>query len=103
MLDIVELNDGEDLKVVDSIVSKAGNVLSVQLGALEYAQDFGVDTRYFLESDFQIENSSFKSYCVQRLIEHQVNVSAVTELLDTLFEKYTFHVNASEDAKGFIR
>lgn len=94
MKDIIEAENGKDLNIIDSIVAKAGNVIAVQLGALEYAQDFGVDLRFFLQSEFQFQNDSFKSYLVQRLTENQVNVAEVIDTLDTLFEKYTFLVGS---------
>lgn len=100
MMDIVESNQGEDLKIFDSIVSKAGNVLSVQLGDLEYAPDFGVDLKFFLQSDFQFQNDSFKAYLVQRLVESQVNVAQVMETIETLFTKYTHYVGDFRETTG---
>lgn len=91
MLDIVEVKNG-DLNVFDAIVCKAGNVLSIQLGSLEYAPDFGVDLRFFLQSDFQFQNESFKAYLVQRLAESQVNVAKVVDTVNTLSEKYAHYV-----------
>lgn len=92
MKDIIEALDGEDLNVLDSIVAKAGNVVDVQLGDLEYAQEFGVDKRFFLESELQFQNDSFRAHLVQRLTESQVNVAEVIDLVQTLSEKYTFEV-----------
>jgi hypothetical protein len=100
MMDIVELNEGEDMKVYDSIVSKAGNVLAVQIGALEYAQDFGVDLRFFLTTDFQLQTESFKAYLVQRLIEHQVNVAKVLDSVQTLVNKYNYLVGDTRQSNG---
>jgi hypothetical protein len=102
MLDIIEAIEGEDLTVADSIVAKAGNVLSIQLGALEYAQEFGVDFRYFLNSEFQFQNSSFQAYLVQRLTESQVNVSQVMTVLETLYAKYTYYVGDVQTTGGLI-
>lgn len=103
MRDIIESNDGEDLNIMDSIVAKSGNVLSVQLGDLEYAPDFGVDMRFFLTSEFQFQNASFKSYLVQRLTEHQVNVSDVIDTIETLFEKFTHYVgDNAQSNEGLI-
>jgi hypothetical protein len=103
MNDIIEVNDGEDLLVMDSIVAKSGNVLSIQLGDLEYNTSFGVDLRFFLTSELQFQNESFKSYLVQRLTEHQVNVAQVIETINTLFMKYTFQVGSiSENNEGLI-
>jgi len=100
MLDILEVNDGEDLLVQDSVVAKAGNVLSVQLADLEYSPTFGVDKKYFLTSDLQFQNESFKSYLVQRLTEHQINVNQVMDTLDSLFQKYTFFVDEVTESTG---
>ncbi len=100
MKDIIEALEGDDLNVMDSIVAKAGNVASVQLASLEYSQDFGVDLRFFLTSDFQLQNASFKAYLVQRLTESQVNVSEVLDALDLLFEKYTFMVGDNAEENG---
>jgi hypothetical protein len=100
MLDIVEVSFTQDLLVMDSIVPKAANVVSVQLNSLEYAPDFGVDLKFFLQSEFQFQNESFKSYLVQRLAESQVNVSQVIAMVDTLFEKYTHYVGEIKGNSG---
>lgn len=100
MLDIIEIADGQDMKTADSAVPKAANVLSIQLESLEYAPKFGVDLAFFLESNFQFQNESFKSYLVERLTAHQINVSQVTETLETLFNQYTFFVDAADGLPG---
>ncbi len=101
MLDIVEIpTDGRDLGVQNSAVPKAANVINVQLGSLEYAQAFGSDLRYFLNSEFQIQNESFKAYLIQRLTENQVNVSSVIEVIDRLFQKFIFSVDDADDNSG---
>jgi hypothetical protein len=93
MLDIVSMVEGQDLKFADTAVTKAANVISIQIGDLSYAPTFGVDLKYFLRTDLQFQNASFKSYLVQRLVEHQVNVSSVATLIDDLLTKYTFYVD----------
>jgi len=100
MKDIIEVKMGEDLKVFDSVVAKAGNVLSIQLGDLEYAPGFGVDFKFFLESEFKFQNDSFKAYLVQRLAESQINVSEVLQTVDQLFQKYTYSVGDSRESNG---
>lgn len=102
MRDILTLNDGEDLGIQDTIVPKAANVLSIQLGDLEYAKDFGVDLRYFLESEFQIQGDSFKSYLVQRLTESKVNVAEVLETIETFYRRYSFSVGEVNSSGGLI-
>lgn len=101
MKDIVEI--GTDLVLVDSVVSKAGNVIAVQLGDLEYAKNFGVDKKYFLESEIQFQNESFKAYLVQRITEHQINVAGAEEDFKPLFEKIEFSVgDLGQNGEGLI-
>jgi hypothetical protein len=102
VIDIVGI--GTDLRLFDAQTSKAANVLSVQLGNLEYAQDFGVDLDFFIQEDFQFQNDSFKSYLIQRLAESNVNVNEVIEEINGLIEKLTFVVgDADKITGGFIR
>lgn len=102
-LDIVEIANGKDLGIAKTDVTKAANVLSIQLGSLQYASDFGVDFRYFLTENFQFQNESFKAYLVDRLTIHQINVSNVIDTLEALFLKFTIFVgDEANDVKGFI-
>ena len=100
MRDIIEVRQGQDLLVLDSIVAKAGNVLSIQIGSLEYAPDFGVDLKYFLQAGLEFQNESFKAYMVQRLAESQVNVSNVEEILQNLYSTYTYYVGETQPNDG---
>lgn len=103
MLDITRIEDGLDLGFGDTATVKAANVLSVQLGALEYAPTFGADFRFFLQSDFQFQNESFKAYLIERLTQHQINVGSVTEVLESLVARYVFKVgDAQQKSEGFI-
>lgn len=99
--DIVSLV-GADLTVAQSEAPRAANILSTQLGSLEYAQDFGIDLRYFLESEFRIQNASFKAYLVQRLLEQHVNVVSVVDTVERLFISYTFDVGSSENNGSMV-
>lgn len=106
MIDIVAIGEGVggDIRVFDAQTSKAANVLSVQLGRLEYAQEFGVDLEFFIQEDFQFQNESFKSYLIQRLAEHHINVNSVLDTVEALFRKLTFVVgDADRNSGGFIR
>lgn len=103
MLDIINIEDGLDLQVGNTAVPKAANVLSIQLGDLEYAPTFGVDLRYFLEAGLQFQNASFKAYLVDRLTQSQVQVSQVLEILETLYSQYTFFVGDNRNLEGLIR
>lgn len=100
MIDIAEVKTGEDLAVRQAAAPKAGNVLSVQLGDLEYEPEFGVDLKYFLTSEFDFQNASFQSYLVQRLTQHQVNVTQVISLVQSVYEKYTYAVTGASENNG---
>jgi hypothetical protein len=104
MLDISSVTEGLDLGTANSAAMKAGNVLAVQLGALEFAPTFGVDLKFFLSSDFSFQNESFKAYLVERLTQHQVDVSTVVETIETLFRKFTFSIeNKQSIDQGLIQ
>lgn len=103
MIDITSVKNG-DLTIMDSQAAKAGNVLQVQLGTLEYAKNFGIDLKFFLDPKYQFQNESFKAYLIQRLSEHHVNVNQVTEALETFYLKFTFSVgDAVSSSGGFIK
>lgn len=92
MKDIFSVEDSMDLVVAESSIPRAANVLSVQLGDLEYAADFGVDKKYFLASPFLFQTESFKAYLVQRLADYQINVASVMDTFLTLMRKLTFFI-----------
>ena len=102
MIDIMSVTD--DLNLYDAQIKKAENLLSVQIGALEYAPEFGIDLDFFIDPDLQFQNESFKSYLIQRLAENNVNVAQVTELLTAFTLKYTFEVGETQKSVGgFIK
>lgn len=103
MIDIVEIKDGFDLQLADSVVMKAANVVSTQIGTLQYAPTFGVDIRYFLDSKFVIQNSTFKAYLVRQLVANQINVTQCIDTLSALFQDLNFFVDdANKNVKGLI-
>jgi hypothetical protein len=102
--DITGITEGADAdpRVIDALTPKAANCLQVQLGELEYAQDFGVDLDFFLDPDLKFQNASFKAYLVQRLAEMNVNVSQVLEALEQFVLSYTFEVGEPTSSGGMI-
>ena len=96
--DIFKIEDGSDLILRKSDVTKAGNVLSIQQGSLEYAPNFGVDLEYFLDSELQFQNTSFKAYLVNRLLQHQINVVNVLETIETFARKFLFGIGDSKSS-----
>ncbi len=102
MIDIVSNAEGTDMGVFDTQTCKAANILSVQLGALEYSPQFGIDLKYFLSEEFRFQNTSFKSYLVEILANNKINVSSVLEVLNSLFGVYTFNISADDKTSGLI-
>lgn len=100
MIDIVSVN--EDLGLFDTQITRAQNILSVQVGSLEYEPDLGIDLKYFLSEDFIFQNESFRSYLIQVLANYAINVASVVETVDALSEKYTFNIPPSEPGSGLI-
>jgi len=101
-LDIQNISEGSDMQVGRSEVPKAANVLSVQLGSLEYAKTFGVDKDYFLNSEFQFQNASFKAYLVERLLAHQINVVNVIQTIEAVSQTYIFNIAATDTQTELI-
>jgi hypothetical protein len=101
MIDIMEITT--DLGVLNSKIKRAENVLSIQLGSLEYAPDFGVDLDYFLAEDFQFQNTAFKSYLLQRLAESSIDVMSVVELVEKLYTTMTFNLTPENLNTALVR
>lgn len=101
MIDIVSQGSGLDIGVFDTQTVRAANILSVQVGNLEYAPDLGIDLAYFLSPDFKFQNESFKSYLIEVLANSSINVASVLETIDELFSTYSFNLSA-EQKSGFI-
>ncbi len=102
MIDITIVEQGKDMQIYDTQVGRAANILSVQIGDLEYAQALGIDLRYFLAEDFKFENSSFRAYLVETLANWGVNVSSVTTVIEALYNRYLFNLAPEENSTGLI-
>jgi hypothetical protein len=100
MIDIIGV--GTDLELFDTQTEKGKNILSVQLGALEYAPDFGIDLKYFLSEDFKFQNESFKSYLVQVLANNGINVATVLDTVQNLAHEYEFKLTPPESSGSLI-
>lgn len=100
MIDITSI--GDDLNVYNTQVAKAGNVLSIQLGSLEYIPEFGIDLRYFLDEAYRFQNESFKAYLIERLANSGVNVASVIETVENLYQQYTLNLSPEETQGGLV-
>ncbi len=100
MIDIVSV--GSDIGVYDTQTARAGNILSVQFGALEYAQDLGIDLAFFLSDEFRFQNAAFKSYLIEVLANRGIDVSTVVETINTLYTRLTFNLTSEKTSTGLI-
>lgn len=101
MIDIVSQNTS-DIGIYDTETARAKNILSVQLGALEYLPLIGIDLKYFLSEDFRFQNESFKSYLVEVLAKSGINVAEVMETVNNLDINYSFSVGSQESTGGLV-
>lgn len=90
------------LRVSDTNTSRAKNILSTQLGSLEYAQDLGIDREYFLREDIAFQNEAFKAYMIQRLAAFGITVESVIDQVEALYEQYVFNLAKTESEGGMI-
>lgn len=102
MIDIGYVAQGVDLGAYDTQTYKAANILSVQLGALEYAPQLGIDLKYFLSNDFEIQNASFEAYCIRILAENGVSVNGITKAIEALHESMIFNIAPIETTTGLL-
>ena len=102
MMDIVSAEDGQDIGLFRTQTTRAANLLSVQLGALEYLPDWGIDLAYFLREDVKFQNSSFQAYLIETMARNGLNVSSLEINRFALFEQYGFNLSPEENESGFI-
>lgn len=101
MIDIIDFNE-KGMQLLDTQTEKAANILSVQLGALEYAQDLGIDLRYFMTEKTQFQNESFKAYLVQILASRGINVSSIQTVINALDTNFNIKLSPEENSTGMI-
>jgi hypothetical protein len=93
---------GLDAGALDTLTPRATNILSIQIGALEYAPDFGIDLKYFLSEDFKFQDSSFKAYLIQILANYSINVASIEEVVENLYKQYNFNIVPAETQGALI-
>lgn len=91
-----------DIRFFDTQTTRAANILSVQVGTLEYAPDFGIDLEYFLTDSVRFQNEGFRSYCVQILANYGINVESMTEAIANLFVTYGFNISPEEQSTSLM-
>ena len=101
MIDITS-SDSSGMGIYNTETERAANILSVQLGALEYSQELGIDLKYFLQEDLRFQNESFKAYLIQVLATRGINVANLVEVIEGLSSDYIFTVSADESSTSLI-
>lgn len=102
MIDIMYLEDGKDLGTADTQTSRAANILSIQLGSLEYWPQGGIDLDYFLSESFQFQVESFKAYLIETLANNGINVASVVQADQALLTQFIFDLAPEENSTGLI-
>lgn len=102
MIDIVQVEDGNDIGVYPTETMRAANWLSVQLGSLEYSPQVGIDLKYFLSEDFIFQNESFKSYLIETLINAGINVAGIDEVINSLYSDFIVKIDDNETSTALI-
>lgn len=100
MIDMVVSSGG--IEFIDTQVERAANILSVQLGALEYWPEGGIDLRYFLSEPIEFQDASFQSYLIQVLASWGINVASLATNLEALFSNYIINLSARENTTGMV-
>lgn len=101
MIDIV-VGTGGELDIYDTQVNRASNILSVQLGSLEYEPDLGVDLNYFLDPKFKFQDASFQSYLVQVLASSGINVATIIATVENLHQDLKINLSPEDQSTGLI-
>lgn len=101
MIDIVDLNSS-GMDVYDTQTERAANILSVQLGALEYWPQGGIDLRYFLTEAIRFQDASFRAYLIQILASWGINVASFATQIETLFSNYLINLSPQENSDGLV-
>lgn len=101
MTDIVSVG-ASGMEVYNTQTQRAANILQVQLGSLEYAQDLGIDLKYFLTENIKFQDDSFKAYIVQVLASNGINVESLVEVMSSLSTDYNINLSPEETSSGLI-
>lgn len=101
MTDIIGVSG--DINILETDVKKAQNILSTQLGQLEYAQDLGIDLEFFLDDRFQFQNESFNAYLIEVLANQGISVTEIRSELFNLYESLGISVQSMQTGGRLVR
>ncbi len=100
-MDIIDFTE-KGMQTYNTQTHRAANVLSIQLGALEYLPDFGIDLNYFLTETTAFQDESFEAYLVQALASRGINVAAIETVLKALDVDYNIRLSPEENSTGLV-
>lgn len=101
MKDIIEVGP-QGLVVIETDLSRAKNILSTQLGSLEYLPEFGIDLEFFVSDEFVFQNETFKAYLITKLTEAGINVAQFTDIIENFFNQYNISVTVPDNTTSFL-
>lgn len=101
MIDIIGF-DSSGMSTYDTQTERAANILGIQLGALEYWPEGGIDLRYFLTEPVEFQDASFRAYLIQILASWGINVASLSTDLEALFSNYLIKLSPQENNSGLI-
>lgn len=101
MTDIIGFTSS-GMQVYDTQTERAANILSIQLGALEYWPEGGIDLRYFLTEPVAFQDASFRAYLIQILASWGINVLSLNVSAEDLFSNYIFNLSPQENSTGMV-
>lgn len=76
-----------DIKLLDTVIYRADNLLKTQIGKLVYAADFGIELDFFLNADFEISTLVFENYIQQVIGEYGISIIAVEKIVEKFKDK----------------
>lgn len=101
MIDIVDFTP-TGMATYDTQTARAANILSIQLGALEYWPEGGIDLRYFLTESIRFQDASLRAYLIQILASWGINVASLATDLEELFSNYMINLSPQENTTGMV-
>lgn len=101
MIDIIDFTP-KGMQTYDTQTERAANILSVQLGALEYWPEGGIDLKYFLTEKTRFQDASFKAYLIQVLATWGINVTSFGDQFDLLAANYMINISPEENSTGLV-
>lgn len=103
MKDVQYDADKNDLVFVSSEVSRAANLIDVQLGALTYAPEWGADKAYFLNPDYTIQAECFEAHLLQRMGYWGINVAKFAAKQGKFCREMLFNLAEPDGGTALLR